>query len=162
MNKALSKEALFSSAPIRKAVFSLAAPTVLSQLITVIYNMADTFFVGRLGDPLMVAAATVSMPLFMLLTAFANLFGIGGASLISRAVRKQGIHNRRKRTYSNSPKNIGRSKLRGFAVRAEHRQNGVFKNHYQNAVKKRDCGGSENTKRRASGGSVFVSRAERA
>lgn len=86
MNKALSKEALFSSAPIKKAVFSLAAPTVLSQLITVIYNMADTFFVGRLGDPLMVAAATVSMPLFMLLTAFANLFGIGGASVISRAL----------------------------------------------------------------------------
>lgn len=86
MNKALSKEALFSSAPIKKAVFSLAAPTVLSQLITVIYNMADTFFVGRLGDPLMVAAATVAMPLFMLLTAFANLFGIGGASVISRAL----------------------------------------------------------------------------
>lgn len=86
VNKALSKETLFSSAPIRKAVFSLAAPTVLSQLITVIYNMADTFFVGRLGDPLKVAAATVSMPLFMLLTAFANLFGIGGASLISRAL----------------------------------------------------------------------------
>lgn len=86
VNKALSKEALFSSVPIIKAVFSLAAPTVLSQLITVIYNMADTFFVGRLGDPLKVAAATVSMPLFMLLTAFANLFGIGGASLISRAL----------------------------------------------------------------------------
>lgn len=86
MSKALSKEALFSSAPIKKAVFSLAAPTVLSQLITVIYNMADTFFVGRLGDPLMVAAATVAMPLFMLLTAFANLFGIGGASVISRAL----------------------------------------------------------------------------
>lgn len=79
-------ETLFSSAPISKAVLSLAVPTVISQLITVVYNAADTFFVGQLGDPNQVAAATLSMPLFMFLTAFANLFGIGGASTISRCL----------------------------------------------------------------------------
>lgn len=75
---------LFETAPISKAVLSLAIPTVISQLITVVYNMADTFFVGQLQDPAQVAAATLAMPVFMFLTAFANLFGIGGSSVISR------------------------------------------------------------------------------
>lgn len=86
MSEILKKEQLFTSAPVGKAVISLAIPTVIAQLITVIYNMADTFFIGQLGDPNQVAAATLSMPLFMFLTAFANLFGIGGASMISRSL----------------------------------------------------------------------------
>lgn len=80
------KTMLFSEAPVSKAVLTLAVPTVISQLITVVYNMADTFFVGQLNDPLQVAAATIAMPCFMLLTAFANLFGLGGSSLISRCL----------------------------------------------------------------------------
>lgn len=80
------RTALFSNAPVRKAVLTLAIPTVISQLITVVYNMADTFFIGKLNDPLQVAAATVVMPCFMLLTGFANLFGLGGSSLISRCL----------------------------------------------------------------------------
>ncbi len=58
----------------------------ITQLITVVYNMADTFFIGQLNDSDQVAAATLAMPVFMLLTAFANLFGIGGASMISRCL----------------------------------------------------------------------------
>ena len=77
---------LFSDVPVRKAVLTLAIPTVISQLITVVYNMADTFFIGQLNDPLQVAAATLAMPCFMFLTAFANLFGLGGSSLISRCL----------------------------------------------------------------------------
>lgn len=86
MNESLKKEWLFTSAPVHKAVLSLAVPTVIAQLITVVYNMADTFFIGQLGDPNQVAAATLAMPIFMFLTAFANLFGIGGASMISRCL----------------------------------------------------------------------------
>mgnify|MGYP004554418215 CR=1 FL=1 len=93
MERAIRKEALFTSAPIGKAVAALALPTVLSQIITVIYNMADTYFVGQLNDPDQVAAATVAMPLFMLMTAQANLFGVGGSSLISRCL---GLKNREK------------------------------------------------------------------
>lgn len=85
-NNNLSKSALYESAPVSKAIFSLAVPTVLSQLITVIYNMADTFFIGQLGDPAQVAAATLCMPAFILLSGLANLFGIGGSSLISRSL----------------------------------------------------------------------------
>ena len=80
------KASLFSDVPVSKAVLTLAVPTVISQLITVVYNMADTFFIGQLNDPLQVAAATLAMPCFMFLTAFANLFGLGGSSLISRCL----------------------------------------------------------------------------
>jgi len=78
--------AIFSSEGISKAVLSLAIPTVISQLITVVYNMADTFFIGQLNDPAQVAAATIILPLFMFLTAISNLYGLGGSSLISRSL----------------------------------------------------------------------------
>ena len=52
----MRNRALFAQAPVGRAVVSLVAPTVISQLITVIYNMADTFFIGQIGDPNQVAA----------------------------------------------------------------------------------------------------------
>lgn len=86
MNAGMEKEELFTSVPVGRAIISLAVPTVIAQLITVVYNMADTFFIGQLNDPMQVAAATLAMPCFIFLTAFANLFGIGGSSLISRCL----------------------------------------------------------------------------
>ena len=91
------KASLFSDVPVSKAVLILAVPTVISQLITVVYNMADTFFIGQLNDPLQVAAATLAMPCFMFLTAFANLFGLGGSSLISRCL---GMDDREKAAHT--------------------------------------------------------------
>ncbi|MBO4901565.1 MAG: MATE family efflux transporter [Lachnospiraceae bacterium] len=82
------KKQLFESAPVLKAVLALEIPTVISQLITVVYNMADTYFIGQVGDPDQVAATSICLPVFMLLTGMANLFGIGGASLISRSLGK--------------------------------------------------------------------------
>ena len=84
MEKTKKNEELFRSVPVTRAILALAVPTVVSQIITIIYNMADTFFIGQLGDPKQVAAATLAMPLFMFMTALSNLFGVGGASLISR------------------------------------------------------------------------------
>lgn len=77
---------LFERKPVSKAVLAMVVPTVISQMITVLYNMADTFFIGQTGDPNQVAAANLCMPMFFLLTGFANLFGIGGSSLISRCL----------------------------------------------------------------------------
>lgn len=77
---------LFEETPVSRAVLSLVVPTVVSQLITVIYNMADTFFIGQVGDPNQVAAVSLCMPMFVLLTGLANLFGIGGSSLMSRSL----------------------------------------------------------------------------
>ena len=82
--EATEKTELFERTPIRKAALTLVVPTVISQLVVLIYNMADTWFIGQTGDPYQVAAVTVTYPIFMLLNALANLFGIGGSSLISR------------------------------------------------------------------------------
>ncbi len=90
MARTAQKEtAIFEKMPIRRAVLTLAVPTVISQLIVMVYNLADTWFIGQTGDPYQVAAVTVAYPLFMLLSAFANLFGIGGSSLISRLLGQQ-------------------------------------------------------------------------
>ena len=80
------KSELFESVPVGRAVIALALPTVVGQLITVIYNMADTFFIGQLDSPAEVAAVQLAMPLFIFFNAIANLFGLGGASLISRSL----------------------------------------------------------------------------
>ena len=70
--------------PIPRALAKLAIPTIISQLITMIYNLADTFFIGSTDNHEMVAAASVSFVLFFVINALANLFGVGGGSLISR------------------------------------------------------------------------------
>ena len=75
---------LFEKAPIPKALASFAIPTIISQIISMIYNIADTMFIGKTNNPYMVAAATMSFALFMTLTAFGQLFGIGGGVLTSK------------------------------------------------------------------------------
>lgn len=77
---------LFENAPIPKAVAIMAIPTMISMLVVVIYNMADTFFIGQTGDPMQVAAVSLATPVFMVFMALGNLFGIGGSSAISRAL----------------------------------------------------------------------------
>lgn len=62
---------LMSKMKISKAVATMAIPSVISSLVTVVYNMADTFFVGQTGDPLQVAAVSLTNPIFILFMAFA-------------------------------------------------------------------------------------------
>ncbi len=80
---------VFIELPAIRAVLTLALPTILGQLITVIYNFADTYFVGRPKDPAMVAAIAICMPLMLIMTGMANLFGVGGSSLIARCLGRQ-------------------------------------------------------------------------
>ena len=87
-----SEKYLFEEMPVPRAVATLAIPTVISQVVTMIYNLADTFFVGQIGNPYMVAAVSLVSPWFNLLTALGNLFGLGASSLISRML---GVNNRR-------------------------------------------------------------------
>lgn len=77
---------IFEKAPIPKAIVSMAIPTIISMLVTMIYNMADTYFVGQTNNALMVSAVSLIAPLFTILTAFGNLFGIGGSTAISRSM----------------------------------------------------------------------------
>lgn len=77
---------VFQGLSVPRAIAKFAIPTVLSQLVTLLYNLADTFFVGHTNDPSQVAALTLSFPLFMSLTMVGNLFGIGANSFISRSL----------------------------------------------------------------------------
>ena len=58
--------------------FHLALPVVVGSIITIIYNLADTFFIARTNNALLVAGVSVCSPLFMILMAFGNIFGQGG------------------------------------------------------------------------------------
>lgn len=69
--------------PVGKAVAKLAIPTVVSQIIVILYSLADTFFIGQIGDPNQIAALSITFPIYTLLTAVANLFGIGANSVIA-------------------------------------------------------------------------------
>lgn len=76
-------ETIFRDAPVRKAVAQMAIPTVISSLVLVVYNMADTFFVGQTHDAYQVAAVSLTNPVFVMYMAIANMLGIGGSALIS-------------------------------------------------------------------------------
>lgn len=86
---------LFEDAPVAKAVAVMAVPTMISMLVVVIYNMADTFFIGQTGDPMQVAAVSLATPVFMVFMALGNLFGIGGSSAISRALGEKKLERAR-------------------------------------------------------------------
>lgn len=72
--------------PIPRAVMSLSVPMVLSSLVMLAYNLADTFFVGRLNDPLETAAVTLAGPVLLAFNAVNNLFGVGASSRMSRSL----------------------------------------------------------------------------
>ncbi len=89
---------VFKDYKVPKAVATMALPSMLGMLINIVYNLADTFFVGQTGDSNQVAAVSVSMPLFFFFLAIGNLFGIGGCAFISRSLGEG--HNDRVKTIS--------------------------------------------------------------
>ena len=82
----MEQKELMGSLKVSKAVAKMAIPSVISSLVTVVYNMADTFFVGQTNDPLQVAAVSLTNPIFILFMAFANMFGMGGSAVASMAM----------------------------------------------------------------------------
>ncbi|MBR4934316.1 MAG: MATE family efflux transporter, partial [Anaerotignum sp.] len=80
---------IFQGRSVPATIAKFAIPTILSQLVTLLYNLADTFFVGHTNDPAQVAALTLSFPIFMSLTMVGNLFGIGANSFISRSLGRR-------------------------------------------------------------------------
>lgn len=83
---AAGREELFETMPIPKAVAKLSIPTVAACLVMILYNLADTFFVGQLGAPAETAAVTLAAPVLLAFNAVTNLFGVGCASVMSRAL----------------------------------------------------------------------------
>ena len=96
MEKNKKRTWIFEEAPIPEAVFTMAIPTIITQLINIVYNFADAWYVGRTGSAAMMAALSVSLPVFIIIQALANLFGIGGASAISRALGRKDTGRARK------------------------------------------------------------------
>ena len=79
-----TKDALFETTAVPAALAVMAIPTIISQLITLIYNVADTWFIGQTKNPYMVASSSLVLTIFLMTTALANLFGVGGGSLVVR------------------------------------------------------------------------------
>lgn len=75
---------IFRDAPIPKAVFYNIVPSVISMIMVLVYNLADTFFIGQTKNAYMVAAVSLATPAFLIFMAIGILFGVGGTSLISR------------------------------------------------------------------------------
>ncbi len=83
------KEALFERMPIPLAVARLSVPTILSSLVMVLYNLADTWFVSMLQDPIQSAAVTLAAPVLLAFNAVNNLFGVGSSSMMGRALGRK-------------------------------------------------------------------------
>ena len=77
---------LFKNAPVPQAVFKNALPAMAAMLMVLIYNLADTFFIGQTHDALQVAAVSLATPVFLIFMAAGTAFGVGGTSVISRAL----------------------------------------------------------------------------
>ena len=85
MNKRpADKREVFERMPVGAALRTMAIPTIISQLINLVYNMVDAFFIGRTGNSYMMAATSLTLTLVMMNTALSNLFGVGGGSLVAR------------------------------------------------------------------------------
>jgi len=83
------KTEVFETMPVPKALAVMALPTVASQVIVLLYNIADTWFIGRTNNPYMIGAASLVLALFLSMAALSNLFGVGGGNLM--ACRSSGI-----------------------------------------------------------------------
>ena len=78
------KKELFETMPLNRAIIKLVIPNIIGSLVMIIYNLADTYFVGLLNDPVQTSAVTLIGVLLLLFNAINNLFGVGSSSLMSR------------------------------------------------------------------------------
>ena len=93
MNMNSSKNELFTNVKPVKALAIMAIPTILSQLVVLIYNLADTFFIGSTDNPYMVAGSSLGLTIFMLAVALSNVFGVGGGALMARLIGEKKIED---------------------------------------------------------------------
>lgn len=75
---------LFEKTPIPRAYMTLAIPVVLSMMVTLVYNTVDTYFIAHTGNTNMVAGVAIATPVFTVMIALGDIFGLGGSSVISR------------------------------------------------------------------------------
>ncbi|MCD7724651.1 MAG: MATE family efflux transporter [Clostridiales bacterium] len=78
------EDELFEKTPVHRAYFTLALPVVFGMVISVVYNMVDTYFIAGTGNTMLVAGVSIGAPVFTLMIALGDIFGLGGSSLVSR------------------------------------------------------------------------------
>ena len=108
--------------PVTRAVLVQSIPAIVAQLITLLYNWADTFFLARLNKPELVAAATIVLPLYLMLTAIGNLPGVGGGSQFSNHLGKHEVHDDGYAAYGNHPVRIFPGGSKGAFVGTDETQ----------------------------------------
>ena len=79
-----SEKSIFDTNRLIRTYFKMALPVVFSLVITLIYNLADTYFIAKTNDAMLVAGVSLCAPLFTALMAVGNIYGQGGSSLIAR------------------------------------------------------------------------------
>ena len=85
----IKEKQIFEEYSVGKSVMAMVIPTIISQIIIVLHNIADTWFVGLTNDPNAIAAISLCLPLYSFLSGFSNLFGVGCAGVIARALGKK-------------------------------------------------------------------------
>ncbi|MBP7333550.1 MAG: MATE family efflux transporter, partial [Candidatus Cloacimonas sp.] len=93
-----SKIEILENTPVAYSILYLALPSMLSMLVNILYNLTDTFFIGKLNDPFKVAGVSVALPYYNMLMAIAGIFANGGASYLSRLLGKKDLDAARETT----------------------------------------------------------------
>lgn len=82
-------DSFFDTKHLYRSYFKMAFPVVLGLVVTLVYNLADTFFIAQTNDTNLIAGVSLCAPVFTALMAFGNIYGQGGSSLISRLLGQQ-------------------------------------------------------------------------
>ena len=90
------KNRLFEIMRPARALAVMALPTIASQMIILLYNLADTWFIGRTGNPYMIGASSLALTVYLAATALANVFGVGGGSLMVRLIGEKKTEDARR------------------------------------------------------------------
>ena len=77
-------EKLFEKEAVSKVYFKLALPVVLSMIVSMVYSLADTYFVAKTVNANLVAGVTIGAPLFSFMLAVGDIFGLGGSAIVSQ------------------------------------------------------------------------------
>lgn len=92
----MEKNELFEKMKPSKALAVMAVPTIASQVILLIYNLADTWYIGRTNNPYMIAASSLALTIYLAIVALSNVFGVGGGSLMVRLAGEKNEEGARK------------------------------------------------------------------
>ncbi|MEH7095016.1 MATE family efflux transporter [Neobacillus vireti] len=89
MKRTESNTYYLEEAPIKKAIAHLSIPMMLGMSAGTIYNIINAIFIGQVHDTAMLSAITLGLPIFAVLMAVGNVFGVGGGTFITRLVAKR-------------------------------------------------------------------------